>query len=175
MQNPECSASISVLFCSKMAMDTRWCLADTTSIESIAILAVFDIWYKGFWFFRFRYQLCDTVDTCWKCNHFDTCWWQIFPAALEMALHASKNRQYWIDLAGIEAPWYRYRVSKVSNLCFGIDIVSAPSIGQALILGLVILWELSSQCNMEVGRSRAPPIIKVCLALATCGSFVDLW
>ena len=82
------------------------------------IPAVFDIRYLGFRFFWFRYQLCDTVDTCWKCNHFHTCWPQIFPAALEMALYASKNRQYGIDLAGIEAPWYRkYPISAL-----GIDM-----------------------------------------------------
>ena len=44
------------------------------------------------------------------------------PPALEMALHASKNRQYGIDLAGIEASWYGYRVSKVSNLSTSVSI-----------------------------------------------------
>ena len=72
--------------------------------------------------FRFPYQLCDTIDIFRKCNNFDTFWPQIFSFALEMTPHASKNRQYWIDLAGLEGPWYRYRYL-VSNLSISISIL----------------------------------------------------
>ena len=44
------------------------------------------------------------------------------PICLEMALHASKNVQHLMDLAGIEVTWYRYRVSKTSNLCASVSI-----------------------------------------------------
>ena len=47
-------------------------------VSKVLILGVSDIWYLGFRFFRFRYQLCDTVDTCWKCNHSNTGWPHIF-------------------------------------------------------------------------------------------------
>ena len=63
---------------------------------------------------------------------------------------ASKNRQYRIDLARIKAPWYQRSsmimwswscgwslmvsvssIESIESLCFGIDIVSVPSIGQS--------------------------------------------
>ena len=104
---------------------------------------------------QFSESMCDTVITCWKMQ-----WFRYFLAANILIYSgigsaASKNRQYQMDFAGIEAPRYRsstvsklhgieaprYRSSTVSAssiesikfLRFGIDMFSGRSVGQALI------------------------------------------
>ena len=82
-------------------MVKSWCCDNIVSRSAWLILQVWKVPDTSC-FLYFDTLACDsfgfatscaiaTVDTSWKCNHFDTLSPEIFPFALEMVPHTSKN------------------------------------------------------------------------------------